>query len=100
MGFEHARRGYDCLVTTWKRTRIKNFCWTMDKHVVAVTVVRNVLLKRKRTAAERLERVRGEKAQASIFEKAGYGAVDVCCIDDLELLQSVTRKDDLDKREE
>ena len=61
MGFEHARRGYDCLVTTWKRTRIKNFCWTMDKRVVAVTVVRNVLLKRKRRAAERLERVREER---------------------------------------
>ena len=39
----------------------KNFCWTMDKRVVAVTVVRNVLLKRKRRAAERLERVREER---------------------------------------
>ena len=33
----------------------------MDKRVVAVTVVRNVLLKRKRRAAERLERVRQER---------------------------------------
>ena len=69
MGFEHARRGYDCLVTTWKRTRIKNFCWTMDKRGVAVTVVRNVLLKRKRRAAERLERVR-EKRRAFLRRQA------------------------------
>ena len=43
---------------TYKET---NFCWTMDKRVVAVTVVRNVLLKRKHRAAERLERVREER---------------------------------------
>ena len=31
--------------------------------------------------------------------KAGYGAYDVSYVDDRELLQSDTRKDNLDKRE-
>ena len=95
MGFEHAHRGYDCLVTTWKCTRI-----TIESFAVAV-VVWNILLKRRHRAAKRLELAneRGELGEgtASIFEKAGYGAYDVSYV--RELLQSDTRKDNLDKRE-
>ena len=43
---------------------------------------------------------RGEKAQASICEEAGYGVVNVCCIDVRDWLQSIARKDDLDEGEE
>lgn len=40
-----------------------------------------------------------EEVQASICEEAGYGAVDVCCIDIYDLLQSVTRRNNLDEGE-
>ena len=51
MGFEHAHRGMIALETYKYHYRV---LLAIDKRVVAV-VVRNILLKRKRRAAKRLE---------------------------------------------